>query len=403
MFSGVRLGLPRLIELAQREEARARALGVRIVTLDDGEYPALLREIPDPPPVLYVWGRLEPDDEVRVAVVGSRRATRHGLGAAGMIAKGLGERGIVVVSGLARGIDAAAHRGALDSPSRTIAVLGSGLARIYPREHAELAAQVAARGAVISEYPLQLGPLPHLFPRRNRVVSGLSAGTVVIEAGAVSGALVTARLALEQGRELFAVPGSILGGACEGSNGLLVEGIAHVTVSPREVLRELPPGFRLRLGLPASPLDETPDVARAGRVPSPGPEQEDPAGAAASMPEDPGDAAAGMPESPGGEGVLSARPGRGGRRGSGGPGSRRGCRCARRLPPPGAGEGAGARLDPEARAVYRLLSFDEPVVVDTLIAASGLAIPGLLAAVSRLEMAGLAVTLPGNRVARSRP
>jgi len=174
-----------------------------------------------------------------VAVVGSRRATRHGS-VPRDDRKGLGDRGIVVVSGLARGIDAAAHRGALASPSRTIAVLGSGLARMYPREHEELAARIAARGAVISEYPSSWVRSPTC----SRAATGGQrpfGRNVVIEAGRASGALVTARLTLDQGRELFAVPGSILDGGCDGSNGLLVEGVAHLAISPRRSCVKLPP------------------------------------------------------------------------------------------------------------------------------------------------------------------
>src|SRR5207249_653954 len=156
---------------------------------EDGTYPALLREIADPPPVLYVRGTLEPDDEVRVAVVGSRRATGYGLDAAHLLARDLGRCGVTIVSGLARGIDRRAHEGALDAGTRTIAVLGSGLGRLYPREHGKLARAVAARGAVVTEYPFDMPPLSSCFPRRNRVISGLSAGVVVVEAAMASGAL----------------------------------------------------------------------------------------------------------------------------------------------------------------------------------------------------------------------
>lgn len=365
-----------LLERADREEERARTLSIEIVTLADGAYPALLREIPDPPPVLYVRGRLEPDHEVRVAIVGSRRASRYGLVVAEALAEGLARKGVTVVSGLARGVDAAAHRGALGAPARTLAVLGSGLPAIYPVEHTDLAQRIAASGAILSEYPLDLGPLPEFFPRRNRVISGLSAMVVVVEAARASGALVTARLALDQGRELGAVPGSILSETSAGTNALLLEGIAHVVTSSEDVLGALPGVFRVGLGLPASPLDEPaqPRDGRCGGQPRPG----GPRGSHTHT----GSVRTGVRSS------LVDRPEDGAIRGGG-------------LLAVGSCGGTPPRGGDE-ELVARHLSHDEPLSIDDLVERSGLPVPRLLAALSALEIRGLAVSLPGNRVALAR-
>lgn len=342
--AAARLGVSGMLEQARKEIARAAQLGVRLVTLSEDAYPSLLLEIPDPPPVLYVCGRLEPDDEVRVAVVGSRRSTRYGDNAAHDLASGLGILGVTVVSGMARGIDAAAHRAALSCGARTLAVLGSGLARIYPADHEQLARRIAAQGAVLSEYPLEARPLPPFFPRRNRVISGLSCGVVVVEAGHRSGALVTARLALEQNRELYAVPGSIFSETSAGTNGLLDEGVAHIAVSPASILRQLPPPFRVRLGLPPSSHEEAPDGA--------------------------------PPPSSGRSVIDRTGPGR---------------------------DSTRPDLGSDADLVWRHLKIDDAVSIEHLAEACGLPAPRLLVALSILEMSGLAEKLPGNRVARPRP
>ena len=195
---------------------------------DDPAYPAALGRICDPPGVLFCQGKLEPRDELAVAVVGSRRCTVYGRQQAERLAGVLARAGLTIVSGLARGIDAAAHRGALEAGGRTIAVLGTGLANIYPPEHAELAAAIARNGAVLSEVPLDTAPLPGLFPQRNRIIAGLSMGVVVVEASRNSGALHTVRHALEQGREVFAVPGRIDSLASEGCHDILRDGATLV-------------------------------------------------------------------------------------------------------------------------------------------------------------------------------
>jgi DNA processing protein len=181
---------------------------------------------------------LEPADEAAVAIVGSRHATAYGAETAWELARELGQRGLTIVSGLARGIDAAAHRGALEVRARTVAVLGSGLDQIYPPEHEGLAEDVAGSGALVSEFPLGTAPLRPQFPRRNRIISGLSMGVVVVEASLTSGALITARHGLDQGREIFAVPGPITARQSQGCNRLLKSG-AKLTESWEDVLAEL--------------------------------------------------------------------------------------------------------------------------------------------------------------------
>lgn len=221
-----------------RELELARQAGVRILTLEDPEYPALLRAIADPPLALYIRGRLGDADQVAVAMVGSRHASLYGLQAAERLSYDLALRGVTVVSGLARGIDRAAHEGALKAQGRTLAVLGSGMNRLYPPEHEALAAQIAGAGAVISEYPMEMAPLPYNFPRRNRIISGLSLGVIIVEASQRSGALITADCALEQGREVFAVPGPITTVTSQGTHRLLKQG-ARLMTSVEDVFEEL--------------------------------------------------------------------------------------------------------------------------------------------------------------------
>ncbi|MBI4004296.1 MAG: DNA-protecting protein DprA [Candidatus Omnitrophica bacterium] len=223
--------------LTEHELSLARQAGVCLVTREQPAYPKLLREIHDPPLVLYIRGTL-PAEELAVAIVGSRHASLYGMQAAERLAYELALRGITIISGLARGIDSAAHRGALKAGGRTVAVLGSGLANLYPPEHAELAAQIAERGAVISEYPMETPPVGSNFPRRNRIISGLSLGVVVVEAAARSGALITVGCALEQGREVFAVPGPITTPTSQGTHQLLKDG-ARLVTSVEDILEEL--------------------------------------------------------------------------------------------------------------------------------------------------------------------
>jgi DNA processing protein len=189
----------------------------------DPRYPALLAAIPSPP-ALDVRGTLEPVDALAVAIVGSRQATAYGIEVAGTLAADLAARGVTIVSGLARGIDTAAHRGALDAGGRTLAVLGHGIAHVYPPENRALADAIVERGALLSQFPSTIGPLAHHFPARNRTLAGLALGVVVVEAAERSGALITAGLAGDLGREVFAVPGRITSPASRGTNGLIRDG-----------------------------------------------------------------------------------------------------------------------------------------------------------------------------------
>ncbi|MGH2375526.1 MAG: DNA-processing protein DprA [bacterium] len=219
----------------------ARARGMSVIARCDPAYPALLGAIADPPPVLFVRGALaDPQAGVppAVAIVGSRRATAYGLAAARRLAFDLALAGVTVTSGLARGIDASAHQGALDGGGQTIAVLGSGGDCIYPPEHRGLADAIAASGAVVTELPPGTPPLAGHFPRRNRIISGMSAGVVVVEGAADSGALVTVDCALDQGREVFAVPGSVFSEHSRAPHGLLRQG-ARIVESAGDILDEL--------------------------------------------------------------------------------------------------------------------------------------------------------------------
>ncbi|HHV58593.1 MAG TPA: DNA-protecting protein DprA [Firmicutes bacterium] len=222
------------------EEAlkRLEQAGVQFVTLLDAAYPDNLKTIFDPPPVLYYRGDLRAGDSLAVAMVGSRRATPYGREIATKFARELAGAGVTVVSGLARGIDSAAHRGALAGGGRTLAVLGSGLDVIYPPENARLYAQVAEHGAVLSEFPLGARPEAGHFPMRNRVISGLARAVVVVEAARTSGSLITADCALEQGRDVFAVPGPVTSPFSWGTNNLLKQG-AKVMQDVSDVLVEL--------------------------------------------------------------------------------------------------------------------------------------------------------------------
>jgi len=214
--------------------------GVGILLEGSAGYPPLLGRISDPPGLLFVRGSIEPCDSLAIAIVGSRHATAYGRRIAWQLAGGLSRAGYTIVSGLARGIDAAAHRGALDAGGRTLAVLGSGVLNIYPPEHADLADEVVARGGLLAEVPPQAAPQAGCFPQRNRIVSGLSLGVIVVEAAERSGALITARLAGEQGREVFAVPGPIDARLSRGCHGLIRDG-ARLVQGIDDVLDELGP------------------------------------------------------------------------------------------------------------------------------------------------------------------
>lgn len=208
------------------------------IHLGNSDYPPLLAEIPDPPKCLWVRGDRRALAGLAVAVIGARTASHQGLVAAREIAADLARSGVVVVSGLARGVDSAAHQGALDSSGFTIAVLGTGIDRVYPAENANLAEQIAAKGLLITEFPLGAAPEDWHFPRRNRIISGLSKAVVVVEAREQSGSLITARLAADQGRDVMAVPGTIVGGINRGANALLRDG-AKLVESAVDILQEL--------------------------------------------------------------------------------------------------------------------------------------------------------------------
>ncbi|MFN2595667.1 MAG: DNA-processing protein DprA [Pyrinomonadaceae bacterium] len=259
-------------EEAERELERVRGLGADVLVLDDGTYPHLLREIADPPITLYVKGDWAACFESPcVAVVGSRRASTYGQNVATMLARDLAGRGVVIVSGLARGIDAAAHRGALEAGGRTVAVLGTGVDEAYPRDHKKLAEEILAKGgALVSQFPLGTPPIPENFPYRNRIISGLSLGVVLVEAAENSGSLITARLALEQSREVFAVPGNITSRNSFGTNYLIKGAGAKLVQTWQDVIAELPQEIAARI-LPPEPKKKrgkTDNAAASTVVPS---------------------------------------------------------------------------------------------------------------------------------------
>lgn len=218
--------------------ARVEKDGIKIITWDDADYPTHLKEIDQPPPVLYMRGELAGEDDWAVGVVGTRAVSAYGRQITEELAGVLARNGVTVVSGLARGVDAVAHNAALKAGGRTLAVLGSGVDRIYPPEHRQLAAQVMTSGALISDYPPGTPPDSANFPPRNRIISGLSMAVVVVEAGEVSGSLITAGFAVSQSREVFAVPGPIYAPQSKGTNRLIATG-ARILLNPAEVLEAL--------------------------------------------------------------------------------------------------------------------------------------------------------------------
>jgi DNA processing protein len=298
------------------ELERVERLGGRVLTFRDPDYPRALRPIPGPPMVLYLRGSDLPASQEMVTLVGSRTPTPYGVKIAEALASGLAERGIGVVSGMARGIDAAAHRGALGSGGHTVAVLGTGVDRVYPRVNRELFSHILERGTVLSEFPLGTPPEGRNFPMRNRIVSGLGRGVVVVEAAHRSGSLITASLALDQGREVMAVPGSIRSQRSAGCHFLLKQGAALVESA-----------------------DDILDVLGLDRAPGP----------------------------------------------------------RNRHPEP---SDKGATLDPSERRVYDMLG-DDPVHVDELIAATGMAVQHVLGLLTRMELTGLIEQLPGKMFVRT--
>ena len=243
-----------LHERAESEIERVRKLGGEILVLDDGIYPTLLRETYDPPVVLYVKGAWSAClDQPCVAIIGSRRCSTYGQNAALMLSRELAQRGVTIISGMARGIDAAAHRGALEAGGRTVGVMGTGLDQIYPRDHKKLADDILkSNGALVTQFPLGTPPVSENFPYRNRVISGLSLGVVVVEAAENSGSLITARLAMEQNREVFAVPGNITSRNSFGTNYLIKGAGAKLVQQWQDVAAELPPEIAAQLLPPPS-------------------------------------------------------------------------------------------------------------------------------------------------------
>ena len=241
------LATGRSMELAQDELGRATAAGVSLVCLDDSSYPAQLKQIYDPPLIIYVRGNVDAIALPGIAVVGTRHPTPYGLGMAERLSCDLAARGLVIFSGLARGVDAAAHRGAVHAKGKTVAVFGTGVDIIYPKENSRLTEQVLAHGgALISEFPMNTFAAPQNFPIRNRIISGISIGVLVIEAAEYSGTRITSRCALEQNREVFAVPGNVTNKNSWGPNTLIKQG-AKLTATWEDVWEELPPQVQLAL------------------------------------------------------------------------------------------------------------------------------------------------------------
>ena len=247
------------------QRTRAEAVGARLLVVDDDDYPAHLRTIPAPPPFLFLRGELRSEDALAVALVGSRHATSYGIETAERLAEELAVRGVTVVSGFARGIDTAAHRGALRGGGRTVAVLGSGVDVIYPPENRRAVEQVLRAGALVSQFPMGTPPLQHHFPLRNRTIAGMSLGTVVVEAAEQSGALITAGHAGELGREVFAVPGSINSATSRGAHRLIQDG-AKLVQGWDDVIAELSPVWRQCLKEPGAAALVSPPEGDEGRL-----------------------------------------------------------------------------------------------------------------------------------------
>lgn len=247
---------------AAKELSKAEAAKCKVVTWDEPLYPQLLREIYDPPPLLYVKGNTELLNRHSIGIVGTRRPTPYGNQMAGRLASDLAARGLVIVSGLARGIDATAHKGALTPPQGgTIGILGCGVDVIYPKENRKIFAEIEERGAIISEFPLGTFPAPQNFPIRNRIIAGMARGIVVVEGAQYSGSLITARLAMEFGREVFAIPGNATQPASFGPNQLIKQGAKLVT-GWEDVIEELPTPIRAEL----VPVETTDGAQRASLV-----------------------------------------------------------------------------------------------------------------------------------------
>ena len=262
------LGTGRSIELAQEELAKAAAAGIKVIALDDAEYPARLRQIYDPPLVLYVRGNPVVLSQPGIAMIGTRHPTPYGMGMAERLACDLACRGLVIFSGLARGVDTASHRGAVSSKGKTAAVFGTGVDVVYPKENSRLADQILSLGgALISEFPLATFAAPQNFPIRNRIISGISSGVLVVEAAEYSGTRITARCALEQNREVFAVPGNVTNKNSWGPNTLIKQG-AKLVATWEDVWEELPADVQLALAPKAGDESQSPQTASLFEEPS---------------------------------------------------------------------------------------------------------------------------------------
>jgi DNA processing protein len=251
-----RIGLGKSLELASEEYDHAREFGASLLVPGDAEYPKRLLEIYDPPLALYLKGNAEVLDKSGISVIGTRHPTPYGISMAERLACDLAAHGLIIFSGMARGIDTAAHRGALNAHGQTVAIWGTGIDEVYPKENRKIADQILETGgAIITEFPLGTFPAPQNFPVRNRIISGISLGTLVIEAAEYSGTRVTARCALEQGREVFAVPGNVTNKNSWGPNTLIKQGAALVATW-EDVWEELPADVRLALTPPEQPASE---------------------------------------------------------------------------------------------------------------------------------------------------
>ena len=251
----------------ERELELIETYGCRVLTLYDETYPTLLKKIDTPPLILYVRGELTREDSLSISLVGSRNAKDYGRKVGYRLSYQLAQRGLTVVSGFAKGIDTSAHRGALEAGGRTIAVMGNGLSFVYPATNRALVEKIEASGALISEFPIGVKPKPRNFPRRNRIISGLTLGTVVVEASNRSGALITARLAGEQGREVFAVPGEIFSELSTGTHKLINDG-AKLINTVDDLLNELPQHALNRIQPPVSTSSESRIASEPSQEPS---------------------------------------------------------------------------------------------------------------------------------------
>jgi DNA processing protein len=252
------------LELAEQECMKAAEAGARIICLSDPEYPARLKEIYDPPVILFVKGRVETLSQPGIAMVGTRHPTPYGSGMAERLSTDLAARGLVIISGLARGIDTASHRGAVAAKGKTVAVLGTGIDVMYPKENTRLTEQIVALGgALITEFPVGTSPTPQNFPIRNRIISGMSAGVLVVEAAEYSGTRITSRLALEQNRDVYAIPGNVTNKNSWGPNTLIKQG-AKLVATWEDVWEELPPDVQASL---SSQQNESPEPETASLFP----------------------------------------------------------------------------------------------------------------------------------------